>query len=237
MTSVSLPPKAMAYGIGLYMNYNAGNIDYTKSLQPYTGSIKKSFHVNTFGGGVLFECFTINRGPVDFHYRLKIGGEAVMSLKNKMRDMYRININNLFFFQICHYGIFSFLLGPQAGFNYHQGAEKNRYSGVMISSFNGTISLLSTFVEDNFIIKSGGINLGLSLGFEFAVSERHLIFIQLGGEQNIYFSKFAIRGAQFILNPPPLMPPINGYNESHNRLKVNFGTEGLISVGFLYKIS
>lgn len=233
--------NAMAAGYGIYGNYNLGKAFFNDSMKPLSGTrdLNEKFITNSTGGGIIIEFASTEGKKIDFRYRFKAGAEALFAQRNNIRDMYRINFTNIFYFSIIKYKFLNVLFGPQIGANYLHGTASTIYTNFAIINFNGAISTPSTVTKDTITIKAGGINLGISLNFDFNIKDKAIIFIQLSGEQNIYFSKRTIRGWTYIINPPPEVPPLTGSGSTsseNKKILKDLSTEGSVCIGVIKKI-
>jgi len=228
----------MALDIGVYGNSNLGKDNFSGTLGPYSGlkTVDKKFTVNSAGGGVITEFVSIDDQTIDFRYRFKLGAEAMFAQKNIIRNMYRINITNFFYFGIFNYNILNVLLGPQIGACYHYGNKNVIYPHYLI--YNGYLPY-TTVARGRITFNAGGINIGISLNLDFNIDKNFIIFFQINGEQNFYFSTRKVTGYALVLNPPPppaVVPPIIGLGTSSKKILKDSGTEGSICFGAMYKI-
>lgn len=229
----------MAVTVGMYGNSNFGRDNFSGTMDPYSGlkTIDKKFAVNTAGGGVILEFISIEDHTIDFRYRFKAGAEAVFAQNNILKNMYRINFSNIFYFGIFNYNILNVMIGPQIGACYHYGNRNILYPNYLL--YNG-YQPYPNIARARLEFKAGGINIGLSLNLDFNIDRNFIIFLQINGEQNFYLSTRKITGSQFVLNPPPppaMVPPVTSLGISSKKVLTDYGIEGSICFGAMYKIN
>lgn len=236
---VTITTNGMAFGVGVYGNYSGGKSEYNylnvDEMSVPLSSNYGACYINSGGGGIMFEIADIKGKPVELYYRFKVGSEAVFTTKDISKVVGRYDFINLFYFKIFQHNYFSILLGPQIGTNYHQVTKTMQYLDFFLVSFNYYSYARPTFNKSNILIKSGGINLGLSLNFDFTISDKFVFFIQLSGEENIYFSKYKITNILMRLD----FSLFGGLYRGHNNIKklqTNYSTEGSIGIGFMYRV-
>jgi hypothetical protein len=228
----------MAIDIGVYANSNFGKDNFSGTLKPYSGlkTVDEKFNVNSVGGGVITEFISIVDHTIDFRYRFKVGAEAMFAQKDNIKNMYRVNFSNIFYFGIFNYDILNIMLGPQIGACYHYGNRNIIYPHYLI--YNG-YQPYPTMARGRITFNAGGINIGLSLNLDINVDRNFIIFLQINGDQNFYFSTRKVTGSALVINPPPppaLVPPIIGLGASSKKILYDSGTEGSISIGAMFKI-
>ena len=230
--------QLMALTIGMYGNTNFGRNYFSGTLDKYSGlkSIDEKFSVNTAGGGLILEFVSIEGYAVDFKYRFKAGTEAVFSQNDILRKMYRISFSNIFYFVIFKYNILDVMVGPQIGACYHYGDRNILFPNFLL--YSGYLPY-PNLAKARLTFKAGGINIGLSLNLDFNIDKYFTIFCQINCEQNFYLSTRNIAGKQVVLVPPPppaQVPPITSLGINSKKVLTDFGTEGSICFGAMYRI-
>jgi hypothetical protein len=229
--------QLMALTIGMYGNTNFGRNNFSGTLDPYSGlkSINEKFSVNTVGGGVILEFISIEDHTLDFRYRFKAGAEGVFAKNNILKNMYRINFSNIFYFGIFNYNILNVMIGPQIGACYHFGYKNIIYPSY--SLYNGYLPYL-TLARARLAFKAGGINLGISLNLDFNIDRNFTVFFQVNCEQNFYLSTRKITGSAIVPDYSMMsgVPPVSSLGISSKKVLIDYGTEGSICFGAMYKI-
>ncbi len=235
--------RLMALTIGAYGNTNFGRDYFSGTLDKYSGlkSIDERFSVNTVGGGLILEFVSIEDQSIDFKYRFKAGAEGVFAQNNVLRNMYRISFSNIFYFGIFKYSILNVMIGPQIGASYHYGHKNILFPNYIL--YGGYLPY-PNLARGHLRFEAGGINLGLSLNLDFNIDKYFTLFCQISCEQNFYLSTRNITGKQVVLVPPTLpppsppvqVPPIASLGINSKKVLTDYGTEGSISFGVMYRI-
>jgi len=120
--------KAMAIGIGAYVDVGGGGHTYDVTTSDFTKPGDAKF-VNVMGGFILD---TNTGGPGIFNYRLKLGGGSYVNYEREMDlDISKIDMEHTFGFGIVRKQMIRFWIGPSIGVNYQWGKSDSsrRYVG------------------------------------------------------------------------------------------------------------
>ncbi len=204
--------------------YNGNNLVFLNSLQLQKTSIGLA---NADGGGFLLDTDQIN-GTI-LLYRLNAGMNHVFVGTPDKKSMVRFDITNTVGIRLFQNENLKVWLGPQLMLNYLWGRDTGsayeiKLAGSALS--NSTIILPSWYTKH---YKLGGVNIGVTAGFNYAFTDTFCVTVETGFRGSMYVYAGSMRKLSiFFLN--------NQFFYYSNPVGSYSGYEGYLSCGILYGI-
>ena len=216
--SMLFAQSAFAFGIGGYVNFGAGNVEFEESwdAEDPWARLKNEGDVTFYGFGFLLDT-AVAKNRV-FNYRLQVGYEDAefdidtvvnretgADISNFVAD-FKLDVDQIVFDNTFGFGIvrkenLRLWFGPQIRVGYISGnGDLTDISGTRLElDFDGVIFGFAPVVGANFNF-SNNLTLGLDLGYRFSLFAGELEKSGLGqwggddfdGNMNTYFINFAL---------------------------------------------
>ncbi len=217
--------------VGAYGNYNGGLSNYVKK------GGKDRYHLQTAGGGLALELVKgAKAGRTTLDWRVRAGAEGLFTEDYSPDESYRINVTNYFLFGGFERGLFRLSFGPLLGMRYMRGEKAYRDADLVRIVIGGTQYICPSLQENRRKIDQWALCLGLSLNFDFNLTDSLVLFAAINAEQNIVFHKNEVSGRALLLNTPPSVPPVDSIRYKEAR-KTDMATEGSVNLGVMFRIT
>lgn len=222
--------SAHAFGIGAYGNYNGGLSNY------YYTRVNEKYHLQTAGGGLTLELVNgAKAGGKAMDWRVRAGAEALFTGDYSWKESYRINLTNYFLFGGIERGFFHVSFGPLLGMRYMYGEKTYLIVGVASKKISDTRYIYSYLQKNRRKIDQWALCLGLSLNFDFNVTDSLVVFAAVNAEQNILFRKNEESGKSLRFHTPPSMLPVSAFRFKRPRV-TDMATEGSVNIGVMFRV-